>query len=102
MSSVITLEEKSHKKSDESDLESSRRKHSQLEVPVIFLISTRFHLSCGVTMELMFVLSLKWRWAFWRGQVKFTQPNLVSVWWVLAGPLAGPGWEVQLLSLDQE
>ena len=79
-----------NKKSDESDLESLRRKHSQLEVPVIFLISTRFHLSCGVTMELMFALSLKWRWAFWRGQVKFTRPNLVSVWWVLAHP-----WRVQ-------
>ena len=55
-----------NKKSDESDLESLRRKHSQLEVPVIFLINTRFHLSCGVMMELMFALSLKWRWAFWR------------------------------------
>ena len=55
-----------NKKSAESDLESMRRKHSQLEVPVIFLISTRFHLSCGVTMELMIALSLKWWWAFWR------------------------------------
>ncbi|MGB0229332.1 MAG: hypothetical protein ACPGD7_15400 [bacterium] len=53
---------------------------------MIFLISTRFHLSCGVMMELMFALSLKWRWAFWRGQVKFTRPNWVSVWWVLARP----------------
>ena len=79
-----------NKKSDESDLESLRRKHSQLEVPVIFLISTRFHLSCGVMMELMLALSLKWRWAFWRGQVKFTRPNWVSVWWVLARP-----WRVQ-------
>ena len=75
-----------NKKSDESDLESLRREHSQLEVPVIFLISTHFHLSCGVTMELMLALSLKGRWAFLRGQVKFTRPNLVSVWWVLARP----------------
>ena len=75
-----------NKKSDESDLESLKRKHSQLEVPVIFLINTGFHLSCGVMMELMFALSLKWWWAFWRGQVKFTRPNLVSVWWVLAHP----------------
>ena len=69
MSSVITLDEKSHhnKKKYESDLESLMRERSQLEVPVIFLISTRFHLSCGVMMELMFALSLKWRWAFWRG-----------------------------------
>ena len=73
-----------NKKSDESDLESLRRKHSQLEVHVIFLISTRFHLSCGVMMELMLPLELEMEVGFLEGQVKFTQPNLVSVWWVLA------------------
>ena len=67
MSSVITLDEKSQQKSDESDLESLRREGSQLEVPVIFLISTRFHLSCGVMMELMFALSLKCEVGFLEG-----------------------------------
>ena len=75
-----------NKKSDESDLESLRRKHSQLEVPVIFLISTRFHLSCGVTMELMLPLELEMEVGFLEGQLKFTRPNWVSVWWVLARP----------------
>ena len=56
-----------NKKSDESDLESLRRERSQLEVRVIFLISTRFHLSCGVMMELMFALSLKCEVGFLEG-----------------------------------
>ena len=90
MSSVITLDEKSQQKNDEWDLESLRREHSQLEVPVIFLISTRFHLSCGVTMELMLPLELQMEVGFLEGQVKFTRPNWVSVWWVLARP-----WRVQ-------
>ena len=75
-----------NKKSDESDLESLRKEHSQLEVPVIFLISTRFHLSCGVMMELMLPLEFEMEVGFLEGQLKFTRPNLVSVWWVLAHP----------------
>ena len=69
-----------NKKSDESELKSLRREHSQLEVPVIFLISTRFHLSCGVTMELMLPLELEMEVGFLEGQLKFKRPNLVSAW----------------------
>ena len=56
-----------NKKSDESDLKSLRREHSQLEVLVIFLISTRFHLSCGVMMELMLPLELEMEVGFLEG-----------------------------------
>ena len=56
-----------NKKSDESDLESLRRERSQLEVRVIFLISTRFHLSCGVMMELMLPLEFEMEVGFLEG-----------------------------------